>query len=57
MFGLIVLLIITGIYFNILNKQANTFEKKYYQGPVQEGYNEKLFRETGIYQKLKEEGT
>lgn len=35
------------------NSSAEVTEK--YQGPVQEGYDEQLFRDTGVYQKIEEE--
>ena len=34
------------------NSSAQQTEK--YQGPVQEGYDEQLFRDTGVYQKIGE---
>lgn len=36
-----------------INSSAEVTEK--YQGPVQEGYDEQLFRDTGVYQKIEEE--
>ena len=35
------------------NSSSEVTEK--YQGPVQEGYDEQLFRDTGVYQKIEEE--
>ena len=38
-----------GITFNVIkNKSVSIQEKKLYQGPVPEGYDEQYFRETGI---------
>ena len=39
---------------NIKTKPTPT-DTGVYQGPVQEGYDEQLFRETGRYEKLKED--
>ena len=39
------------IYSSVLENKISVGIGEYYQGPVQEGYNETLFRETGRYEK------
>lgn len=48
---LVIVLLIISYFVFFSNNQQKEQETKLYQGPVQPGYNETLFRETGVYQK------
>jgi hypothetical protein len=53
--GLLLFLLVGSllVYNNISNKVKPVVTNiGQYQGPVQEGYNENLFRETGRYEKI-----
>jgi hypothetical protein len=57
LFFVLLIVIVLAIFILISqienNSSAEVTEK--YQGPVQEGYDEQLFRDTGVYQKIEEE--
>ena len=57
LFFVLLIVIVLAIFILIAqienNSSAQQTEK--YQGPVQEGYDEQLFRDTGVYQKIEEE--
>lgn len=57
LFFVLLIVIVLAIFILIAqienNSSAEVTEK--YQGPVQEGYDEQLFRDTGVYQKIEEE--
>jgi hypothetical protein len=53
----IILLLLLGVgIFLVSNLDKKPMKEKYYYGPVQEGYNETLFRETGKYEKGVKDG-
>lgn len=53
LFIVVILSIVLVISF--INKDSSAEVTEKYQGPVQEGYDEQLFRDTGVYQKIEEE--
>jgi len=57
LFFVLLIVIMLAIFILIAQIEYNSSAKQTekYQGPVQEGYDEKLFRDTGVYQKIEEE--
>lgn len=53
--ALIVVCIAILVLIGSIQHNSSSEETGKYQGPVQEGYDEQLFRETGVYQKIVEE--
>ena len=52
---LIVIVLAIFILVAQIENNSSSEETGKYQGPVQEGYDEQLFRDTGVYQKIEEE--
>lgn len=57
LFFVLLIVIMLAIFILIAQIEDNSAAKQTekYQGPVQEGYDEQLFRDTGVYQKIEEE--
>lgn len=61
---IIILLVVLVLSVSFIFLSSNNIKTKptptdtgIYHGPVQEGYDEELFRETGRYEKLKEDSS